>query len=318
MTERRAASAGARSVLAEPQGVLVLPAEAAERVGYDVVVADSVQPPGARGCGWPTAPGRCSPAPDGSCASAPGAVRRCKQDLSTPWDLAWWHRPGRRRDGGDAPAVGAPPGHRPGRQHRRRAGGHVGRGHPRRGGGRGVVRPAVRPRGVRGRARGCGSPTPRRRRCARSTSPTRASSCGPTSARGCSTSATATVPADRGTAPAPARGDRPARRVGRGERHLQRRGPPFRPGRRRGEHARHRPGRAVRRPGRAATARVGRRLVVVESAAHQLVRVPLPDKARASTGWRTAPSDHAPRWPPGAVRLAVAFTPPTGQKLDRR
>ncbi len=59
-------------------------------------------------------------------------------------------------------------------------------------------------------------------------------------------------------------------------------------------------------------------LVVVESAAHQLVRVPLPDKATRVDG-----DPHHTQRPPtelaaGEVRLSVAFTPPTGQKLDDR
>lgn len=59
-------------------------------------------------------------------------------------------------------------------------------------------------------------------------------------------------------------------------------------------------------------------LVVVESAAHQLVRIPLPDKATRVDG-----DTHHTQRPPtelaaGAVRLNVAFTPPTGQKLDDR
>jgi DNA-binding beta-propeller fold protein YncE len=62
----------------------------------------------------------------------------------------------------------------------------------------------------------------------------------------------------------------------------------------------------------------GSRLVVVESAAHQLVRVPLPEIAQRIDG--PAHTTHRPRTEvsPGAVRLEVAFTPPTGQKLDHR
>ena len=63
-----------------------------------------------------------------------------------------------------------------------------------------------------------------------------------------------------GAAAAPARRDRAAGRLGRGQRHLQRRGPPLRPGDRPGQHAAHRPGRAQRRRGarrRPAGGRVG-------------------------------------------------------------
>jgi len=60
------------------------------------------------------------------------------------------------------------------------------------------------------------------------------------------------------------------------------------------------------------------RLVVVESAAHQLVRIPLPDKATRVDG--LAHQTQRPRTPVagGPVRLEVTFTPPTGQKLDHR
>jgi thiol-disulfide isomerase/thioredoxin len=60
------------------------------------------------------------------------------------------------------------------------------------------------------------------------------------------------------------------------------------------------------------------RLVVVESAAHRLVRIPLPDKATRVDG--LARRTHRPRTEvaAGPVRLAVTFTPPTGQKLDHR
>ncbi len=59
-------------------------------------------------------------------------------------------------------------------------------------------------------------------------------------------------------------------------------------------------------------------LVVVESAAHQLVRIPLPDKAQRVDGLA-----HQTQRPPtelsaGTVSLEVTFTPPTGQKLDHR
>ncbi|MFP5336504.1 MAG: NHL domain-containing thioredoxin family protein [Actinomycetes bacterium] len=62
----------------------------------------------------------------------------------------------------------------------------------------------------------------------------------------------------------------------------------------------------------------GATLVVVESAAHRLVRVTVPAEAQRVDGaaQRTArpPTDVAP----GALRLLVSFTPPTGQKLDDR
>ncbi len=62
----------------------------------------------------------------------------------------------------------------------------------------------------------------------------------------------------------------------------------------------------------------GHVLLVVESAAHRLVRVALPDEALAveGTAYRTQrpPTDVAA----GALDLEVLFTPPAGQKLDER
>ncbi|GAA6525098.1 NHL domain-containing thioredoxin family protein [Intrasporangium sp. DVR] len=60
------------------------------------------------------------------------------------------------------------------------------------------------------------------------------------------------------------------------------------------------------------------RLVVVESAAHRLTRIPLPEAAQRVDG----PAHRTQRPPtelaPGQVRLAVTFVPPKGQKLDDR
>jgi thiol-disulfide isomerase/thioredoxin len=62
----------------------------------------------------------------------------------------------------------------------------------------------------------------------------------------------------------------------------------------------------------------GHVLLVVESAAHRLVRIPLPDEALRVEGsaYRTQrpPTDVAP----GPLDLEVLFTPPVGQKLDDR
>lgn len=59
-------------------------------------------------------------------------------------------------------------------------------------------------------------------------------------------------------------------------------------------------------------------LVVVESAGHQLVRVPIPAAAQRVEG----PARHSLRpatlLPPGPVSLVISFIPPTGQKLDHR
>jgi hypothetical protein len=58
----------------------------------------------------------------------------------------------------------------------------------------------------------------------------------------------------------------------------------------------------------------GPELVVVESAAHRLVRVPLPGPTREPRGPRRLVAEVAP----GPVTLRVRFTPPPGQHLDRR
>ena len=60
------------------------------------------------------------------------------------------------------------------------------------------------------------------------------------------------------------------------------------------------------------------RLVVVESAAHQLVRIPLPDKAQRVDGLAHQTQRPRTEVAPGPVTLTVNFTPPTGQKLDFR
>jgi thiol-disulfide isomerase/thioredoxin len=61
----------------------------------------------------------------------------------------------------------------------------------------------------------------------------------------------------------------------------------------------------------------GDSLIVVESAAHRLVRLPIPAGARVDAGAhrvRRARTDLAP----GPLDLRIAFTPPTGQHLDTR
>ena len=61
----------------------------------------------------------------------------------------------------------------------------------------------------------------------------------------------------------------------------------------------------------------GETLIVVESAAHRLVRLPIPASTlvRGGTyGVRRTPTDVAP----GRLDLRVAFVPPTGQHLDTR
>jgi thiol-disulfide isomerase/thioredoxin len=62
----------------------------------------------------------------------------------------------------------------------------------------------------------------------------------------------------------------------------------------------------------------GDHLVVVESAAHRLTRLRLPDEALVVDG--VAQRTHRPvtELAPGAIELCVVFVPPPGQKLDER
>ena len=59
-------------------------------------------------------------------------------------------------------------------------------------------------------------------------------------------------------------------------------------------------------------------LVVVESAGHQLVRVPIPAAAQRVEGPARQSLRPATLLPSGPVWLVVSFIPPTGQKLDHR
>ena len=131
--------------------------------------------------------------------------------------------------------------------------------------------------------------------------------------RASSTSGTSTVPPTDALLQHPLGVTVAARRLGRGERHLQRRRTPLRPGHRRGLHPARRAGRAERRPGRRrAPARRG-------------VGRPPADPAPAarrrpwwSTASRSAPTGPVTEVAPGEVDLEVVFTPPPGQKLDDR
>jgi hypothetical protein len=58
--------------------------------------------------------------------------------------------------------------------------------------------------------------------------------------------------------------------------------------------------------------------VVVESGAHQLVRIALPDKAQRVDGLARQTQRPRTEVAPGPLTLTVNFTPPTGQKLDHR
>lgn len=59
-------------------------------------------------------------------------------------------------------------------------------------------------------------------------------------------------------------------------------------------------------------------LLVVESAAHRVVRIALPDQGSRVEGARHATHRPATEVAPGELRLQIDFRPPTGQKLDLR
>lgn len=59
-------------------------------------------------------------------------------------------------------------------------------------------------------------------------------------------------------------------------------------------------------------------LLVVESGAHRVIAVPLPEDAQRVTGASHTTARPATPIAPGTVTLTVAFTPPPGQKLDYR
>jgi sugar lactone lactonase YvrE len=63
---------------------------------------------------------------------------------------------------------------------------------------------------------------------------------------------------------------------------------------------------------------VGKHLIVVESAAHRLTRVPLGAAAVAVDDFSHQTQRPATQIAPGPVELAVVFDPPPGQKLDDR
>ena len=180
-------------------------------------------------CGWPTArwhrAGRNRQPAARAVRQRPGA-RAGPLDAVGPRLV---RRPGRHRDGRHPPAVGVAPGRRPG-GNRGGAGRHDRGGDPRRRRRRGVVRPAVRARGVAPTAGGCGSRTPRRPRCARSTCTDDGFEVLTARRAGAVRLRPRRRPGGPGAAAAPARRHGAAGRLGGRERHLQRRRPPVRPG----------------------------------------------------------------------------------------
>ncbi len=92
-TERRRFGTGARGftpdTFAEPQGAVVLPPEVAEQVGYDVVVADSVNH-ALRGLSLSTGSVVTVAGTGSQLRRREGGGPALEQALSTPWDVAWF------------------------------------------------------------------------------------------------------------------------------------------------------------------------------------------------------------------------------------
>jgi thiol-disulfide isomerase/thioredoxin len=87
VTERR--RWGGAGLFDEPQGVLLLPTEVAARVGYDVLVADSVNHQ-VKGISLSHNEIRTVAGTGRPLRRREGGGPALEQDLSTPWDLAWW------------------------------------------------------------------------------------------------------------------------------------------------------------------------------------------------------------------------------------
>jgi thiol-disulfide isomerase/thioredoxin len=87
-TGERGFQDGSQSTFSEPQGLLLLPPAVREQVGYDVVVADSVNH-ALRGLRLADGDVRTL-AGDGRQLRTRVEVGETSTELSTPWDLAWW------------------------------------------------------------------------------------------------------------------------------------------------------------------------------------------------------------------------------------
>jgi thiol-disulfide isomerase/thioredoxin len=86
-TERR--RWGGPDAFDEPQGVLLLPSEVSATVGYDVLVADSVNHQ-VKGISFVNNEIRTMAGSGRPLRRRKGGGPALEQDLSTPWDLAWW------------------------------------------------------------------------------------------------------------------------------------------------------------------------------------------------------------------------------------
>jgi thiol-disulfide isomerase/thioredoxin len=86
-TERR--RWGGPEVFDEPQGVLLLPTEVAARVGYDLLVGDSVNHQ-VKGISLTDNEIRVVAGSGMPLRRREAGGPALEQDLSTPWDLAWW------------------------------------------------------------------------------------------------------------------------------------------------------------------------------------------------------------------------------------
>ena len=314
VTER--ARFGGPGVLNEPQGVLVLPGEVADRVGYDVVVADSVnhQVKGLRlADGALDRPGRHRPAaaralrqragPASRTSRRPGTSRGSSTVSSSRWraptscgPCTW--RPTRRTTPSPSSAARPPRASATVRPTRR--------GSP--------SRPGWPSRRT---AAACGSPTPRPRRCARSTSPTTASSWTTHVGQGLFDFGHRDGAADQALLQHPLGvtvlpdGSVAVSDTYNGA--IRRFDPVPREVSTPGDGA----ARAERRRRRAATATAappGRRGVGGTPARAD------PVAGQGPARRRPGPPDPAPAQEvaPGSVQLRVNFTPPTGQKLDYR
>ena len=107
-----------RRAFTEPQGLCLLPEHVPRQVGYDVVVADTVNH-ALRGVRLgDRRRSRRSPAPGGSGCTADTDRRTdaLAVDLSSPWDVAWYDGRVDRRDGRHPPAVVLRPGRPDGRR----------------------------------------------------------------------------------------------------------------------------------------------------------------------------------------------------------